>query len=204
MRKSTRATIFALPLFFFAPFFTVSAQATTVLEAPQTDWVVVEPDPTKPDIYVDENGQVIPLDEDGMPIDRPDGATPLGQSETTAPEARIGCTPYSGRDRPHRSSTGFAASGHGWWRKGNCSNNRADVYNCLYEQGLNGIWYRRDCSTVRRLAPGGGAGNRTTARRNCSTSASRQWRNHVDVDVVGEIDTGEKPMRQATVACHIT
>ncbi len=42
------------------------------------------------------------------------------------------------------------------------------------------------------------------ARRNCTTAASRQWRNHVDVDVVGEVDTGEEPMRGATVFCHIT
>lgn len=161
----------------------------------------MHPDPAKPDVYVDEQGKRLPLDEFGMPINRPESAA---SPDDAASKAAIACTPKSGADNPHRSSSGFAASGHGWWTKGSCDNNKADVYNCLFEQGLNDVWYRRDCSETRRLKPGGGAGNRTTARRGCDTVAQREWRNHVDVDVVSEYDTADKPMRQARVNCHIT
>ncbi|HEX7662510.1 MAG TPA: hypothetical protein VF444_23850 [Pseudonocardiaceae bacterium] len=36
-----------------------------------------------------------------------------------------------------------------------------------------------------------------------STGATISWRNHVDVDVDGEIDTGEQPYNQANVNCVV-
>ncbi|WP_405973738.1 hypothetical protein OG496_34870 [Streptomyces sp. NBC_00988] len=41
------------------------------------------------------------------------------------------------------------------------------------------------------------------ARRDCGTADRTSWRNHVDVDVIGEIDTAEKPMNQADVNCRV-
>ncbi|MFF4325849.1 hypothetical protein [Streptomyces sp. NPDC001591] len=41
------------------------------------------------------------------------------------------------------------------------------------------------------------------ARRDCRDDQRTSWRNHVDVDVIGEIDTGEKPMNQADVNCRV-
>ncbi|MFF9479492.1 hypothetical protein [Streptomyces sp. NPDC014733] len=117
--------------------------------------------------------------------------------------AAFGCTPVSGRDNPHRSGTGVAASGHGWWKKGNCSNDRAKVFNCLYEWYTDNSWRQQACSATETLKPGGGSTHRTAARRDCRDTQRTSWRNHVDVDVIGEIDTAEKPMNQADVDCRV-
>ncbi len=48
------------------------------------------------------------------------------------------------------------------------------------------------------------AGNRSNARNTChSTSQPISWRNHEDVDVIGEIDTGDTPFREAVVNCVV-
>lgn len=124
----------------------------------------------------------------------------LGRTVTAQ---RFGCTPVSGRDNPHRSGTGVAASGHGWWDKGNCDNDRANVFNCLYEWYTDNSWVQKACSPTKELKPGGGSSNRTVARRDCTDTERTSWRNHVDVDVIGEIDTAEKPMNQADVNCRV-
>ena len=155
-------------------------------------------------VYLDMAGNVLPVDSLGNPIDQPAGDPAATSSESQAQTAAIGpCTPYSGRDNPHRSSTGSAVSGHGWWDKGDCSNNRANVYNCLYEWYTDNTWRQKDCSSTQELRPGGGSGNRTTARRTCANWLRTSWRNHVDVDVIGEWDSAEKPMRQADVDCRV-
>lgn len=138
-------------------------------------------------VYLDSEGQVISV------------AGPNVDSDA----ALIGCTPVSGYDNPHRSSTGVAVSAHGWWNKGNCDGDLADVFNCLYEWYTDNTWRQKDCSEKKRLKPGGGSSYRTVAREDCDTTTLTSWRNHVDVDVVGEIDTGEKPYRQASVACRV-
>ncbi|MQA62929.1 MAG: hypothetical protein GEU86_15875 [Actinophytocola sp.] len=97
----------------------------------------------------------------------------------------------------------MAVSGHGWWNKGDCSNNRANVYNCLYEWYTDNTWRRKACSATTELRPRRDGGGRTTARRNCDNTLYTSWRNHVDVDVIGEWDTAEKPMRQANVYCRV-
>lgn len=139
-------------------------------------------------------------DSDGTPLATPstDSTTPGEATPAIGP-----CTPYSGRDNPHRSSTGVAVSGHGWWDKGDCSSNTAHVYNCVYEYYTDNTWRRKACSVTKVLKPGGGSAQRTTARRNCANTLTTSWRNHVDVDVDGEWDTAEKPYRQADVACRI-
>jgi hypothetical protein len=113
------------------------------------------------------------------------------------------CTPDSGRDNPHRSGTGVAVSGHGWWSKGTCKDDYAKVYNCLYEWYTDNTWRRKACSPVKKLKPGGGSTHRTAARHDCTNTELTSWRNHVDVDVMGENDTGEQPMRQAEVRCQV-
>lgn len=139
-------------------------------------------------VYKDMDGRIIPRAD-------------LGR---TATAQLFGCTPLSGRDNPHRSGTGVAASGHGWWDKGNCDNNRANVFNCLYEWYTDNSWVQKACSPTKELKPGGGSSNRTVARRDCTDAERTSWRNHVDVDVIGEIDTAEKPMNQADdVNCRV-
>jgi hypothetical protein len=115
----------------------------------------------------------------------------------------IGCTPVTGIDNPHRSSTGVAVSGHGWWNKGTCSNDTARVTVCLYEWYTDGTWRQKVCGSIDDLKPGGGSSRRVTARRNCDTTQPTSWRSHVDVDVNWEVDTSEVPFRQADVACRI-
>lgn len=139
-------------------------------------------------VYLDSAGRVVPR------------AMSLSAVSETA---LIGCTPVSGRDNPHRSSTGVAVSAHGWWDKGNCSNDRAKVYNCLYEWYTDNSWRQKACSPTKELAPGGGSSNRTVARHDCGDTTRTSWRNHVDVDVIGESDTSEWPFNQADVDCRV-
>jgi hypothetical protein len=115
--------------------------------------------------------------------------------------ALFGCTPVSGRDNPHYS--GGDVSGHGWWDKGSCSHDRAKVYNCLYEYYTDGTWRQKACSPKKTLKPGGGSSNRTVARAKCANRRLTSWRNHVDVDVIGQVDSGEKPYNQANVECRV-
>lgn len=116
------------------------------------------------------------------------------------------CTPVSGRDNPHRSTSDgpTSVSGHGWWGKGTCTHATATVYNCLYEYYTDGTWRRKACSTKQSLPPGSGRGNRTTARRGCNDYSLTSWRKIVDVDVNGQSDTAEEPMNQANVTCRVT
>lgn len=149
---------------------------------------IAPPDAGKTAVYLNSAGRVI---------------STARSASAVSQAALIGCTPVSGRDNPHRSSTGVAVSGHGWWDKGNCSNNRANVYNCLYEWYTDNSWRQKACSPTKELAPGGGSSNRTVARNDCSNTLRTSWRNHVDVDVIGEIDTGEWPHNQADVDCRV-
>ncbi|WP_257578072.1 hypothetical protein [Streptomyces sp. JJ38] len=121
--------------------------------------------------------------------------------ETSGTSALAGCTPYSGRDNPHYS--GGDVSGHGWWKKGTCTENRAVVYNCLYEWYTDNSWRRKACSEKETLKPYTGSGQRTVARAKCDNRAQTSWRNHVDVDVIGQGDTAERPYRQAEVDCRV-
>lgn len=116
--------------------------------------------------------------------------------------AALGCTPESGRDNPHYSSGDV--SGHGWWKKGTCTAATAHVFNCLYEWYTDGTWRQKACSTKKQLRPYTGSGDRTVARATCnSTSQTISWRNHVDVDVDGQVDGSEAPYNQANVACVV-
>jgi hypothetical protein len=158
------------------PAFTATAAAAVSVAVP-----AVAPPGVSSLGYKDENGIVIA----GVPT-----AVPLSS-----------CTPVSGRDNPHYS--GGDVSGHGWWDKGSCTGNQADVYNCLYEFYTDGYWYRKACSPTVRVYPGGGSGNRSTARATCANTLYASWRNHVDVNVVNQADTPEEPYNEAAVACQV-
>lgn len=129
----------------------------------------------------------------------PENESPNRTSEPAV--AAFGCTPYSGRDNTHYSSGD--ASGHGWWKKGNCSNNTANVKNCIYEYYTDGSWRLKACSPTKTLPPYTGSGARTVARADCDNRTYTSWRNHVDVDVIGEIDTGERPYNQSLPDCRV-
>ena len=145
------------------------------------------------------------LDEDGEEIADP--ANPDNSSEEVSPSegfgiAAIGCTPVSGRDNPHFS--GGDVSGHGWWGKGSCSKPTARVQNCLYEFYTDRSWRLKKCGAAKTLKPGtGGSANRTNARVKCGTQTLTSWRNHVEVDVIGQVDSGEKPFTEKKVGCRV-
>ncbi|MEV5412529.1 hypothetical protein AB0K60_27305 [Thermopolyspora sp. NPDC052614] len=56
---------------------------------------------------------------------------------------------------------------------------------------------------MKELKPGGGSAWRTVARPDCHDAVRVSWRDHVDVDVVGQADTAEKPFHQANVDCRV-
>lgn len=148
--------------------------------------------------------------EDAVPGLVPPGTPMAGarfdgsEKDATTPAALV-CTPETGVDNPHPSSTPGVVSGHGWWNQGNCTSNTATVEACLYEYYTDGTWRRKACDKKPGLYPGGGSANRASANRPCdSTSEVISWRNHVEVDVEGEWDTDEVPYRQNNVACVIT
>ena len=95
-------------------------------------------------------------------------------------------------------------SAHGWWNKGSCTADTATVKICLYEYYTDGSWRRKACAENTSLKPGGGSARRVPVRRDCTSTDRTSWRAHVDVDVKGQIDTGEVPYRQADVNCRYT
>jgi hypothetical protein len=138
--------------------------------------------------YTDEQGNALSMN--GLDAD----AGTMG--------ALFHCTPGNGADYPHPS--GPDVSGHGSYVKGTCTNNTARVYNCLYEWYTDGTWRRKACGPTVTVTAGGGAGNRSNARHVChSTSQSISWRNHEDVDVIGQVDSGNQPYRQRNVYCVV-
>ncbi len=142
------------------------------------------------------------LEGDGNEASDPAASTSRKAISPNVSIAAIGCTPVSGRDNPHYS--GGDVSGHGWWGKGTCTKPTARVKNCLYEWYTDNSWRLKKCSVTKTLQPGsGGSGRRTNARIKCDNRAQTSWRNHVDVDVIGQIDTGEKPYRQSLIGCRV-
>lgn len=149
---------------------------------------VVPPGALATAVFLDQSGQVIPM---------------TATADPSAEAAGLWCTPVSGRDNPHRSAAGVAVSGHGWWNKGTCTKSLADVWNCLYKWYTDNSWRVKACAPLLRLAPGGGAGNRTTARINCHATTPTSCMNRVDVNVVDEADSGEQPYNTAAVSCRV-
>lgn len=102
--------------------------------------------------------------------------------------AQAVCAAYTRGDNVHRSSTGFAASGHGWWDNVNCSATYADVTVQLQQYYGDGVWRNQGSAGKARVLSGGGSGQRATGRADCIISSYTGWRGIVDVDLVALID----------------
>lgn len=116
-------------------------------------------------------------------------------------QARIGCTPVTNPDFPHYSSGDVSA--HGTWGLGTCSAETAHVVNCLYQYYTDGSYRLMKCGERVQIKPGTGRGFRSNARIACSSRDNTSWRNHVNVDVDGQIDTAEVPYKQNIVDCRV-
>jgi hypothetical protein len=94
-------------------------------------------------------------------------------------------------DDVHFSSTGWAASGHGWWAKssGTCPS-RANVDIELQAVWCDrlGCYWKTVASGSKDVYSGGGSANRAAAREDCAGSSIVGWRSRVDVDLIGVSD----------------
>jgi hypothetical protein len=140
------------------------------------------------------------LDEEGKRVNM-DAGEATSPARAPAVAAAVDCTPISVPDNPHYSSGDV--SGHGYWEKGTCTKTTAKVKNALYEYYTDDTWRLKANSPTKTVYAGGGSGNRTVARAKCDDRTSVSWRNHVDVNVQGQSDTGDVPYRQAQVKCRV-
>ncbi len=118
----------------------------------------------------------------------------------------VRCRFKTGADNPHCSSTEFAVSAHGWWNetsrpKGQCLE-FADVEARLQVAWCNDFtrcrWITLD-KQERRVREGGGRGRHTTVRFDCASSRVVEYRNVVDVDLVGMLDLPNRVIREQDV-----
>jgi len=140
----------------------------------------------------------------------------LGESDTAASEAalnsllRAQCNYTTEGDNPHLSSTGFAASAHGWWN--HSINSSCPLYAdvtvtlqaklCYTTGSSRTCWWETVDHQVTRILAGGGSGRRTTARNDCLFFKLIGYRSIIDVDLVGVWDGPFKLYRSADVLCY--
>lgn len=109
-------------------------------------------------------------------------------------------------DYSHMSSTGWAASAHGWWLEyGGCPSTAwVTVYlQAWYCTNGSGCWWQTIATGRQQVVPGGGSGNRATARHDCSSSTWVTYRSIVDVDLVGVVDPPDQLVTQAqSLPCY--
>ncbi len=114
--------------------------------------------------------------------------------------------PFATRgDRPHVSSTPPPEmSAHGWWVRFSGPATRAKVTIQL-QQRTGGGYVNVGRRGVQIVGPGGGAGNRATARARCHVykGGLYTYRSVIDVDIIGFNDTPEKTYKTATTACSV-
>lgn len=118
-----------------------------------------------------------------------------------------GCNPGSDMDNIHYSKGDVSV--HGWWYKGDCSNNRAEVtvkLEALWCDPLGCRWIDPPQSPVTPnhdiVYPGGGSANRVVARGPCASGVKTGWRATVEVDVQGEVDNSEIKIQTADMFCR--
>ena len=114
-------------------------------------------------------------------------------------------------DYPHLSSTGFAASAHGWWvdkSPGECPEEAVvtvtlQAWMCTYfgTDGKSCSWNTLGSPVKKRIRAGGGAGRRTTARHDCASSRTVSYRSIIDVNLVGIWDGPRKLYMHKNVDC---
>lgn len=105
-------------------------------------------------------------------------------NDATDPDAAAiaaACVPYAIGDNVHVSSSAPEASGHGWWSKGTCADSTATVAVYLQEFFTDGVWRGRGSTGMGTYPPGGGSGNRATARQACLGVVPAGWRSLVVV-----------------------
>ena len=145
---------------------------------------------------------------------------PVGQNSSDETDAAHGgedslamawCNYLTAGDNPHLSSSGFAASAHGWWvdlSPGECPE-YADVevwlqaHLCYYiGSEPQFCWYDTLDHKEKRIRAGGGSGKRTTVRHNCVSSQTVGYRSIIDVDLVGVWDGPGKTYKYADLPCY--
>ena len=142
---------------------------------------------------------------EGPPEEGYFGYAPLSEGEISgdatdgreaAPQRFWPCDYETKGDNPHRSRTGFAASAHGWWldhSNGDCPE-YADVEvtllakMCYYNPDPQYCFWDIVDHKELRIREGGGAGRRTTARHDCTSTNEVAYYSMVDVDLVGTWD----------------
>jgi hypothetical protein len=134
------------------------------------------------------------------PVDGDNISAGAGASESPQPQGLEAFTTEG--DYVHISSTPpRAAQAHGWWTRGTTTATLA-VVTVQLQVKRNGVWSNVGTAAKSTVKPGGGAGNRTTARVECGTWSSYEWRSVVDVDLVGQVDTPDKKTTTArTLDC---
>src|SRR5690348_13241622 len=99
---------------------------------------------------------------------------------TTGPLLADACTPYVDGDHAHLSSGDVSA--HGWWYRNTCPNEKTTVRIYLYEYFSDQTWHFQSSGSA-YVWPGGGSGNRATARQVCEGVALAGWRSLIAVSI---------------------
>lgn len=107
------------------------------------------------------------------------------------------CTFFQHGDYVHistwnsRPGSSKVASGHGWWKNGDCKAVAANVRVQL-QAYVHGSWKDYGLGEKLGVYSGGGSANRAAAQTVCASYDSTHWRSKVDVDLIGEDDAANK------------
>lgn len=122
-----------------------------------------------------------------------DSATEISPMQQIGPFVMIA-------DNPHFSQGDVSA--HGCFTGGPVGG-AGIVYNSLEYQASDGRWVYVTTGNSVTVPQGCGRGKRSVARAGCRTFERTLWRNTVDVDIVGAIDSPLKARKEAWVNCSI-
>lgn len=139
------------------------------------------------------------------------------EANTGDPQDRIEISQYSfipkpfrfsaQTDRPHFSTSGGpkAVSVHGWWNQISGPAKTATVRIELWAKGPHDQGFRKVGTGIQHsIPPGGGRGNRATARSICKNSDLTVFRGDVDVDINGYLDPpGTIRGTEVTLPCGV-
>lgn len=129
-----------------------------------------------PDFAAEASSSPVPAPYPGAGTGVP--APPTGPTGT-APAAA--CTPYVDGDTVHVTSGDI--SGHGWWYKNDCPNQKTTVTIGLQEYFSNGVWYNKGTVGSKKVYPNGGSANWANARDTCVGTSLAGWRSYVIVTI---------------------
>lgn len=110
-------------------------------------------------------------------------------------------------DYPHISTSDGprAVSVHGWWQKVSGPATSATVTVELEAKGPNDMFFHTvGKQTLKAVAPGGGRGNRATARVECKDKTPTRFRGKVDIDINHYVDPANKKYgKEVTLNCGV-